>query len=97
MGQERYVVRGATEKALMVDVHGNELPMAWKKLLAGSQAAMAKEAAKEGDVEGLLIAAVLQLPNGEKAQCHTLRLKLLKIGARIRVSARRILISMAEG
>lgn len=33
----------------------------------------------------------------EKAQCHTLRLKLLKIGALIRVSARRILISMAEG
>jgi hypothetical protein len=33
----------------------------------------------------------------EKAQCHTIRLKLLKIGARIRITTRRILISMASG
>jgi hypothetical protein len=32
-----------------------------------------------------------------KAQCHTIRLKLLKIGARISVSARRILVSLASG
>jgi len=32
-----------------------------------------------------------------RAQCHTIRLKLLKIGARIRVTARRIWISMASG
>jgi hypothetical protein len=33
----------------------------------------------------------------EKAQCHTLRLKLLKIGALIRITTRRIWIAMAEG
>jgi hypothetical protein len=32
-----------------------------------------------------------------KAQCHTIRLKLLKIGAQIRVTARRVWVSMAEG
>jgi len=31
-----------------------------------------------------------------KAQCHTLRLKLLKIGARVRVTARRVWLSMSE-
>jgi hypothetical protein len=31
------------------------------------------------------------------AQCHTIRLKLLKIGARIKSSTRRILISLASG
>ena len=33
----------------------------------------------------------------EKAQCNTIRLKLLKIGAQIRISVRRVLISLAEG
>jgi hypothetical protein len=33
----------------------------------------------------------------ENAQCHTIRLKLLKIGARIKISARRILVSLASG
>ena len=32
-----------------------------------------------------------------KAQCHTIRLKLFKIGARVRISVRRIYISMASG
>jgi hypothetical protein len=32
-----------------------------------------------------------------RAQCHTIRLKLLKIGAQIRVTARRVWVSMAEG
>lgn len=32
-----------------------------------------------------------------RAQCHTIRNKLLKIGARIRVTARRVWISMASG
>lgn len=32
-----------------------------------------------------------------KAQCDTIRVKLLKIGARVRVSVRRVLISMSEG
>lgn len=32
-----------------------------------------------------------------KAQCHTIRLKLFKIGARITVSARRVVISLASG
>jgi len=31
------------------------------------------------------------------AQCHTIRQKLFKLGAQIRVSVRRILISMATG
>jgi hypothetical protein len=33
----------------------------------------------------------------EKAQCHTIRTRLLKIGARIKISVRRVLVSMAEG
>ncbi len=33
----------------------------------------------------------------EKAQCGTIRLKLLKIGAQVRVSVRRVLVSMASG
>jgi hypothetical protein len=32
-----------------------------------------------------------------QAQCHTFRLKLLKIGARVRISVRRIYVSMATG
>ena len=32
-----------------------------------------------------------------RAQCHTIRLKLLKIGARVTVSVRRVLINMAGG
>jgi len=32
-----------------------------------------------------------------KAQCHTIRLKLLKLGARIRVTVRRIVVSIATG
>jgi hypothetical protein len=32
-----------------------------------------------------------------QAQCHTIRLKLLKIGARVRISVRRIVVSMATG
>jgi hypothetical protein len=39
----------------------------------------------------------LQGTSMEKAQCHTLRLKLLKIGALIRITTRRIWIAMAEG
>jgi hypothetical protein len=33
----------------------------------------------------------------EKAQCGTIRLKLLKIGARIRVTVRKVWISPAQG
>ncbi len=32
-----------------------------------------------------------------KAQCHTIRLKLLKIGARVRVTVRKIWVSLASG
>jgi hypothetical protein len=32
-----------------------------------------------------------------QAQCHTIRLKLFKIGARVRLSVRRIVVSMATG
>jgi len=32
-----------------------------------------------------------------KAQCQTIRLKLLKIGARVRITVRKIWISMASG
>ena len=32
-----------------------------------------------------------------RAQCHTIRLKLLKIGARVTVSVRRVVINMAGG
>ena len=33
----------------------------------------------------------------EKAQCGTIRLKLLKIGAQVRVTVRRIWVSLSEG
>jgi hypothetical protein len=33
----------------------------------------------------------------ERAQCHTIREKLLKIGAQIRLSVRRVWVSMASG
>ena len=33
----------------------------------------------------------------EKAQCGTIRLKLLKIGALVKVSVRRVLVSLAAG
>jgi len=33
----------------------------------------------------------------EKSQCGTIRLKLLKIGAQVRVTVRKIWISLAEG
>ena len=32
-----------------------------------------------------------------KAQCHTIRLKLLKVGAQVRVTVRKVWISWAEG
>ena len=32
-----------------------------------------------------------------RAQCHTIRLKLLKIGARVTISVRRVVIHMASG
>lgn len=32
-----------------------------------------------------------------KAQCHTIRLKLLKIGAQVRVTVRKVWVSLAEG
>jgi hypothetical protein len=37
----------------------------------------------------------LQGPELAQAQCHTIRLKLFKIGARVRISVRRIYVSMA--
>ena len=40
---------------------------------------------------------VLQGTEFAKAQCHTIRLKLLKIGAQVRISARRIYVSFASG
>ncbi len=39
---------------------------------------------------------VLQDTEFAKAQCHTIRLKLLKIGAQVRVSVRRIYLSCAS-
>ena len=40
---------------------------------------------------------VLQGTELTQAQCHTIRLKLFKIGARVRISVRRIVVSMATG
>ena len=41
----------------------------------------------------------IALPGTElaRAQCHTIRLKLLKIGARVTISVRRVVIHMAGG
>ena len=33
----------------------------------------------------------------ERAQCHTIRTKLLKIGARVRITVRRIWVSLSTG
>jgi hypothetical protein len=40
---------------------------------------------------------VLQGTSLSQAQCHTIRLKLLKIGAQVRVSVRRIYVSLSSG
>jgi hypothetical protein len=71
-GHERYPIRGATEKALTVTIQGNDLPMAWKQLSIGCRAAVAKEAAKDGDVEALLIAAVFHLADGDADEAENL-------------------------
>jgi len=39
----------------------------------------------------------LQATTLAKAQCHAIRLKLLKIGAQVRVTARKIWVSLASG
>ena len=39
----------------------------------------------------------LQVTELAQAQCDTIRLKLLKIGARIRVTVRKVWVSLAEG
>jgi|GEM_PF-7106795 len=64
-GGESYVVSGANEKSLIVSVQGNTLPMPWKQLSNDARATLAKEVAKDGDVEALLIAAVFQLASGD--------------------------------
>jgi len=64
-GGESYVVSGANEKSLIVSVQGNNLPMPWKQLSNDARAVLAKEAAKDGDVEALLIGAVFQLASGD--------------------------------
>lgn len=33
----------------------------------------------------------------EKAQCQTIRLKLLKIGAQVKITVRKVWVSLAEG
>jgi hypothetical protein len=69
---QNYLVRGATEKSLIVSLQGNELPMTWTWLSAGHRAALAKSAAKDDDVEAMLIAAVMQLACNQKEQAEGL-------------------------
>ncbi len=64
-GQDNYPVRGATEKTIIVSVQGNDLPMPWKQISPECRAQLAKDAAKDDDVEALLIAAVLNLSIGK--------------------------------
>ena len=47
---------------------------------------------------GVTLAFIAELAGTEmaRAQCGTIRLKLLKIGARVRVSVRRIWVAMSE-
>ncbi|HEY3318995.1 MAG TPA: DUF6288 domain-containing protein [Planctomycetota bacterium] len=71
-GQEDYVVRGASEKALTVSIQGNELPMPWRQLSPACRATLAKDAAKDDDVEALLIAAVFHLATGEASMAEDL-------------------------
>lgn len=70
--QESYGVKGANEKALIVNTQGNDLPMPWKQLGWGSRALLAKEAAKDDDVETLLIAAAFFAASNDKAESENL-------------------------
>ncbi|MCY3019418.1 MAG: DUF6288 domain-containing protein [Planctomycetota bacterium] len=69
---EGYVVVGANGKSLIVNVQGNILPLPWKQVSSDARAAMAKEAAKDGDVEALIIAAVFQLAGGNSVEADEL-------------------------
>jgi len=71
-GQENYAVRGASDKVLTVRIQGNDLPMPWTQLSIGCRAAIAKEAAKNDDVEALLIAAVFHLASDEAGEAENL-------------------------
>ena len=71
-GQESYDVRGASDKTLTVRIQGNDLPMPWKQLSIGARAVLAKEAARDDDVEALLIAAVFHLADGNSAEADEL-------------------------
>jgi hypothetical protein len=65
-------VNGADDKSLFITIQGNSLPMPWKQLAPGARAALAREAAKENDVEAMIIAAVFQLATGEPAEAEDL-------------------------
>lgn len=71
-GQESYGVKGANEKALIVNTQGNDLPMPWKQLGWGSRAILAKEAAKDDDTEALLIAAAFFAAANDKEESENL-------------------------
>lgn len=51
-------VRGASEKALTVRVQGNDLQMPWRQLDWENRALLAVDAAKDGEAENMLFAAV---------------------------------------
>jgi hypothetical protein len=68
--QEKYFVRSANDKTLIVNIQGNDLPMPWKQLTLSSRTALARVAAKADDVEALLIAAVLHLASGDASEAE---------------------------
>lgn len=78
---ESYTVSGADEKSLVVQMQGNTLPMPWRQLSTEVRAVLAKDAAVNGDLEALLIAAVFQLATGERSSAEELFAKASAIDA----------------
>lgn len=78
---ESYSVSGADEKSLVVQVQGNTLPMPWRQLSTEMRAVLAKDAAANGELEALLIAAVYQLAAGDRIVAEELFAKASAIDA----------------
>ena len=93
--EERYCARGEMENRIkeQLSLFADRTSTAWLRsnqvrLYFSSVAYLLMEALRRLGLAGTELA---------RAQCDTLRWKLLKIGAQIRVTVRRVWISLAEG
>lgn len=68
--RERYKVQKASDIGLLVKQGESLLPVPWNKLSTADRADLAKGMAKEDDVEGLLISAVMQHLAGKSADAE---------------------------